>query len=62
MNDQILISGSFDKNIKIWDLQNVKCLQTISEHKGNIICIIKLSENKFASCSCDCTIKIWENL
>ena len=56
-------SGSFDKTIKIWEINTWKCVQTLEGHTGNIIGIINLKmdgKQAIASCSNDKSIKIWE--
>jgi WD40 repeat protein len=52
-----LLSGSQDKNCKLWDLQNKSCLQTFSAHSHWIHKILVISENIFISVSKE--IKIW---
>ena len=52
-------SGTYDGLIKIWDLQNGKCLRTLSEHDSYILCLLKLDSTKLVSASYDKSIKIW---
>jgi WD40 repeat protein len=67
LNENYFCSGSFDSTIKIWKIYTWECIQTLTGHTSNVICVIKLKEgsknNKYdliASCSNDKTIKIWE--
>ena len=68
INKKYFASGSFDYTIKIWEINTWKCVQTLTSHNSNIICIITLKNqndsnfkyNSIASCSNDKTIKIWE--
>ena len=55
-----IASSSLDNTIKVWDIQNKRCLQTLKGHSSNVTCVIKLHNNSLASCSYDKTIKIWE--
>lgn len=59
-SDGILISGGADNTVKIWDLNNRKCLDTFKGHKGQVNCVIKTkyTNNTFLSGSSDKTIKI----
>ena len=66
LNDNKIISGSYDKTIKIWDINNVECEKTLQGHKSYVWKIIKIKMKKFincnliASCSTDKTIKVWD--
>ena len=60
INEEYFASASFDNTIKIWNINDFTCEQTLEGHTSNVINIIKLkgTEN-LASSSCDETIKIW---
>jgi len=36
MSSDLLVSGSSDKTIKIWDLKSGKCVDSISGHEGTL--------------------------
>lgn len=58
--EHLLISGSNDKTIKIWDLHKGQLLKTLSGHAGSVIAIaISPNGELLASGSGDNTIKIW---
>ena len=54
-----IISGSYDKTIKIWDLVKGKCLQTLTGHTRYVMSLLKITNNILASGSDDQSIKIW---
>ena len=60
INDQYFASSSFDNTIKIWDINSKQCINTLTEHQSNVICII-FCDNYLISCSNDKTIKFWKN-
>ena len=47
-----LVSGSYDKTIKVWDLKSGQVLRTLKGHSGTIIifsfsnCVLPSSQNK----------------
>lgn len=62
INDYYFASGSFDKSIKIWEIINFDCVQTIDGHNDLILAVIKFNNNgNIISCSNDHLMKVWEN-
>ena len=55
-----LLSCSSDSNIKVWDLESGKCIQTLKGHTSAVKCGKVYDRNKLISCSDDETIKIWD--
>ena len=63
LNGNRLVSGSFDKFVKVWFISDVK-LMLIKEIKDHIVWVnkvIPLSKGRFASCSNDGTVRIWKD-
>ena len=62
-HDEKLITGSKDKTIRIWDINenSFRCTQIIEDHKEGVHCLCDLLVGiRFASGSEDKTIRIWE--
>ena len=59
LNNNILISASFDNSIKFWNCKNLICINTIKEHQSGIFCIdnCPLYPSLIFSCSNDDTIR-----
>jgi len=56
-----IISGSKDRNIKLWDIETGDCLRTFIGHTKSVLSVVVFSDNtKILSASKDHTIKIWE--
>ena len=62
LSDEKLITGSKDKTIRLWDINenSFHCTQIIEEHKEGIYSLCELIGRRFASGSEDKTIRIWE--
>ena len=63
LNSNRLISGSNDLSIKVWTISNVDItlIKEIKEHAHWVCMVIPLTKERFASCSCDKTVKIWNS-
>ena len=58
--NKLLISGSRDRSIKLWNITNNTLLATLFEHQDSIISLALFpNEITLASGSCDFTIIIW---
>ena len=52
MTNQLLITASQDKSLKIWyckDLKNIKCLKTLDAHEDWVTCLLELPNNILVS-------------
>lgn len=58
-DNEVLVSGSYDKCIKIWSILNGNCRATLRGH-SEWVSGIKLRHKYIASCSWDATIRIWK--
>ncbi|KAI9641373.1 Elongator subunit elp2 [Ciborinia camelliae] len=61
----LILSGSVDKTVRIWKLDEVSksytCIQTITDHESTINCIaVTKGSNIFATGSADAIVKIWK--
>ncbi|KAF2265078.1 sulfur metabolite repression control protein-like protein SconB [Lojkania enalia] len=57
-DDQILMTGSYDASVKVWDLTTGECIRTLTGHAQGIRCL-QFDENRLITGSLDSTIKIW---
>ena len=60
IDDNCLACAAKDNSIDLLDLNNYQIYDILKGHYSNVICVIKLKDNRLASCSLDKTIKIWE--
>lgn len=55
-----LISGSWDKTIRIWDLLKGEEISVLYGHTDHVICVVLSKDNQWiVSGSSDMTLRIW---
>ena len=62
LSDGRIVSASWDKSIKIWNLKSGKCLHTIKDtvQTGSVLCMLVLPDDTLVTGSGDKTIKVWD--
>jgi WD40 repeat protein len=58
----LLLSGSWDSSIRLWDVQSGECLASIKTHVADVYAITSHPDRPFTflSCSRDTTCRLWE--
>ena len=57
--DGRIVSGSSDWTIKIWNLNDKTCMQTLLGHKSTIFTLAQLPDGRLISGEADKMIYIW---
>lgn len=58
---EVLISGGWDKEIRVWDAESTECLITLRGHTEGINAIaISADQTRIVSGSADQTIRVWD--
>ena len=55
----ILLTGSRDRTIKLWDLKTFECIRTQQGHQGSVLCL-QYNSQIIVSGSSDCRIILWD--
>jgi WD40 repeat protein len=58
MWNDLVLSGSSDLTVKVWDCNRQVCVQTLNGHEG-IVHALAVIGDRLYSASSDCTIKVW---
>ena len=58
-DDSVLITGSYDATIKVWDIATGEEIRTLEGHTSGIRCL-QFDDSKLISGSIDRTVKIWD--
>ncbi|KFD65323.1 hypothetical protein M514_22483 [Trichuris suis] len=59
MDDEKIISGSYDRTLKVWDLVSSQCFETLRGHGAAVLCL-QFDQEKIVSGSADDTIRVWD--
>ena len=60
MGKKLMLSGSFDRSIRKWNLLSRQCEEVIEKHSSVITMLIPLNDKLFLSSAVDRYIKIWD--
>ena len=60
--NKILVSGSYDNNIKIWDIENRAIISTLLGHRGSVLTLSHVDGKHLVSGSEDKSLIIWSKL
>ena len=55
----IIVSGSTDRTLKVWDSENGACVHTLYGHTSTVRCM-HLHKNRVVSGSRDATLRMWD--
>jgi WD40 repeat protein len=50
-----------DDTVRMWDAASGRCVHTLRGHKSFVLVLAALPDNKVASGSADCTVRVWDN-
>ncbi len=59
LDDDYIVSGSYDKTLIIWDINKGTQLMKLKGHTSPVKCVTKISNNCIVSGSFDKTLRVW---
>lgn len=59
LKNGMIVTGSIDTNIRIWDPKTGKCVRVLDGHTHAVLCVIELESGFLASGSLDQTTIVW---
>ncbi|KAA8540387.1 hypothetical protein F0562_024694 [Nyssa sinensis] len=59
VSDDILYSASLDKTVKVWQISDLKCIETIQAHSEPINAIAVSDDGVLYTASDDATVRVW---
>jgi WD40 repeat protein len=62
LTDERLVSGGFDRTLRIWNTISGSCLMTLEGHTCSVYCLIQLTDGRLVSGSGDNTLKILDTI
>ncbi|KAI6898477.1 WD40 repeat-like protein, partial [Hortaea werneckii] len=57
-DENVLITGSYDSTVKVWDIHTGEALRTLTGHTSGIRCL-QFDDNKLMTGSLDSTLRLW---
>ena len=60
-SDNYVLSGSFDKNVLVWDSKTLKCLRILTGHEGSVRALAANAKYVFSG-STDTSIRVWDKV
>jgi E3 ubiquitin-protein ligase TRAF7 len=54
-----LFSASYDKTLRVWNMEHMTCSQTLIRHESSVTCLA-MAKGRLFSGSVDSTIKVWQ--
>ncbi|KAK9866498.1 hypothetical protein WJX84_004408 [Apatococcus fuscideae] len=60
-NGSLILSGAYDKTIRVWQASNGRLLRTLNGHRSGVRALtVAVDGNRFYSASSDNTIRVWD--
>ncbi len=59
VTDDVVVSGSYDKSLCVWQISSGKCLHELKGHTAAVMCVSRVTDDVIVSGSGDSTLRVW---
>ena len=59
LGDGRVVSGAYDKSLRVWDVGTGECVQVLEGHTEQVKCVVELEDGRVVSGARDNSLRVW---